>query len=152
MREFSYPLKCIFLLVSLLSLSSYADDKQTLEQLLNDFLSGQTVEHHERFWAEDLIYTSSSGARFDKAFIMQGMKQSQAEEDDTAADATPTVTYSATDVDIRVHDDMAIVAFKLVATQGTEVVQTYWNTGTFAKRAIGWQAIAWQATKIPDEE
>ena len=83
---------------------------------------------------------------------MQGIKQGESEEDDSGADSVPVVTYSATDVDIRVHDDMAIVAFKLVAKEGTEVMQTYWNTGTFAKRTVGWQAIAWQATKIPKEE
>ena len=152
MQQFSNPMKVFLFVLTLFSISIYADDKQVLEDLLHDFLSGQTEAHHQRFWADDLIYTSSSGTRFDKAFIMQGFKNDKENEDDTDAKTTAAVTYSATDVDIRVYEDMAIVAFKLVATQGEDVIQTYWNTGTFAQRAQGWQAIAWQATKIPKAE
>jgi hypothetical protein len=36
------------------------------------------------------------------------------------------------------------VAFRLVTA-----TQQYFNTGTFVKREGRWQAVAWQATKIP---
>ena len=38
----------------------------------------------------------------------------------------------------------AVVAFRLVSEP-----QQYFNTGTFVKRGGRWQAVAWQATKIP---
>ena len=142
----------LIILVSLLVFTSIinAGDKVALENLLNDFLAGQTAAHHDRFWAEDLIYTSSSGARFDKAYIMQKVSSSADNVSDN--DEDKQTTYSAGEVDIRLHDDYAIVAFKLLHKENGKLIQTYWNTGTFAKRDIGWQAIAWQATKIPNQD
>lgn len=128
-----------------------ADDKTVLTKLLHDFLSGQTAQHHQDFWADDLVYTSSNGTRFGKADIMAGFENSQEEEKDAKekSEEVSVVTYSGTDVDVRVYDDVAIVAFKLVAKENGKVIQTYFNTGTFQKRDNRWQAIAWQATKIP---
>lgn len=138
-------------LILLACSTSYADEKQTLETLLVEFLAGQTEAHHERFWADELIYTSSNGTRFGKADIMAGFKSSDANEV-SESEPTPQPTYSAENIDIRVHDNYAIVAFKLIAKQDSKVIQTYWNTGTFAPREAGWQAIAWQATMIPNEQ
>lgn len=61
-------------------------------------------------------------------------------------------TYYAEETDIRLLDDVAIVAFKLVAVtegnlQGDKM--EFYNTGTFQKRDGEWKAIAWQATRIP---
>src|SRR5437763_15061034 len=47
-------------------LESPAPDAATLTKLLNDFLEGAShndVAMHERFWAEDVIYTRASGLR-----------------------------------------------------------------------------------------
>jgi hypothetical protein len=50
--------------------------------------------------------------------------------------------------------DAAIVAFRLVAKikkgEKTEVAN-YLNTGAFLKRDGKWQAVSWQATKMPAE-
>jgi len=127
-----------------------ADEKQVLETLLTEFLAGQTEAHHARFWADELIYTSSNGTRFGKAEIMASFAE-PAEDSKESEESVPETKYSASDIDIRVHKDHAIVAFKLIATQGDKVIQTYWNTGTFAIRDAGWQAIAWQATMIPQD-
>jgi len=122
-----------------------ASDIDDLTMLLQEFLGAaheQTA--HQRFWADDLVYTSSDGTRFGKAEILAGFAESE------PSDESPTVAYSAADVDIRVFGDAAIVAFKLVGTpsDGTDI-REYFNTGTFMKREGTWQVVAWQATSIP---
>ena len=70
--------------------SAAASDEQQLTDLLNEFLAGATrgdVATHERFWADDLIYTSSSGVRTDKARIVEGMRNA-------GAPATPPAVAS----------------------------------------------------------
>lgn len=120
-----------------------------LTDLLHKFMEGATVNDadvHNRFWADDLIYTSSSGERFGKANIMDGLPSEPTEP--TADDPV----YSAEDIEIQVYGDTAIVAFRLVAniqSQANEQMNFY-NTGTFLKRDGKWQAVAWQATRIPD--
>jgi len=129
-----------------------APDAEELTQMLNQFLAGASVndlDAHERFWADDLIYTSSTGERFTKAEILQrntaGDEPPEAEE--------PEVVYTAEEIRIQQYGDTAIVAFRLVASQ-TEPAQVtnYFNTGTFLKRNGLWQVVAWQATRIPDAE
>ncbi|MDN3638738.1 nuclear transport factor 2 family protein [Simiduia curdlanivorans] len=136
--------------ILLFSQPVFADDKEQLTQLLHHFLQGvDSAAQHDRFWAEDLIYTSSSGSRFGKAEIMAGF----APADATEQDSTAAQTYAAEDIDVRLFDTTAVVAFKLVGSSagqdGAELTY-YLNTGTFVKRAGQWRAVAWQATKIPE--
>jgi len=128
-----------------------ADDSAELATLLNEFLAGASVNDaaaHERFWADDLVYTSSGGERFGKQAILDGLRAENAET------AEPQVVYSAEDVSIRLYDDMAVVAFRLLGTaQGDPGgVTHYLNTGTFQKREGEWQAVAWQATRVPQAD
>lgn len=127
-------------------------DREVISSLLDEFLDGAGRNDrliHDRFWAEDLIYTSSTGRRFGKAELMKGVVEAPAPK---AGD--PTTRYSAADVDIRVFGDFAVVAFKLVSTtttaDGKASSRNNLNTGTFVKRDARWQAIAWQSTVIPD--
>jgi len=68
-------------LLALLMLTAVAvhagdDSAAALHSLLDNFLAGATINDaavHERFWADDLVYTSSAGARFGKAEIMSGL-------------------------------------------------------------------------------
>lgn len=146
----------LFLLFAITSCSGAPSDdtsaetaKAELEQLLSDFLQGASInnaEMHDRFWAEDLIYTSSAGERITKEDIMSGF-----ETGTTTSDA-PSTEYGYEDLQIMVFDEAAVVAFKLVGTTGSggsEEVNTYYNTGTFVNRMGQWQAVAWQATRIP---
>ncbi len=128
--------------------TAHADEQQALRDLLDNFLAnaGDSAAH-ERFWGDDLVYTSSTGARFGKADILAGMEDEPAEG---TADSGPV--YSAADVDVRLYDDMAIVAFRLVATAADGTLLNYFNTGTFAHRDGRWVAVAWQATRIPRAE
>ncbi len=123
-----------------------AADKDEIEGMLHEFLgNADKAAAHERFWADDLVYSSSSGLRFGKPEIMQGF-EGAAEE----SDAPPAIVYSGEEVDVRLYGDTAVVAFKLVGTpsDGSDVLY-YYNTGTFLKRAGVWKVVAWQATKIP---
>lgn len=148
------------LLASLLLLSlanglraQTAPDAAELTKLLHDFLAGASRNDaaiHERFWADDLIYTASAGRRIGKADIMHEVK----EEGAPKAGAENTV-FTAEDIRIQQYGDTAIVAFRLVGTtdkKGTKEVANYLNTGTFLKRNGQWQAAAWQATRMPEKE
>jgi hypothetical protein len=133
--------------------SAAASDVEELTDMLQDFLANSSKEAaHERFWAEDLVYSSSAGLRFGKADIMSGF-DTGSEED---SEAPPAVVYSGEEVDVRLYGDTAIVAFKLVGTptdkESGASVMYYYNTGTFLKRDGIWKAVAWQATKIPPNE
>src|SRR3954464_1621807 len=125
-----------------------------LTKLLNAFLAGagrNDVAMHDRFWADELVYTSALGRRKGKADIMRELRE------ETTATPKPdegTAVYTAEDVRIQQYGDTAIVAFRLVATTdkaGTKTVANYFNTGTFLKRNAKWQVIAWQATALPKD-
>ena len=125
------------------------DDVAELKAMLQGFLANADQRAaHERFWAEDLVYSSSSGLRFGKADIMQGFDSA----DEEASSEPPAVVYSGEEIDVRLYDDMAVVAFRLVGTpaDGSEPLH-YYNTGTFLKRDGVWKVVAWQATRIPPE-
>jgi hypothetical protein len=131
-----------------------APDAATLTQSVKEFLDGASrndVAVHERFWADELIYTRAVGQRLGKADILRGMK---AEAAAPKKSDEGTSTYGAEDIRILQYGTTAVVAFRLVATtkkgDKTEVAN-YFNTGTFVKRDNKWQAVAWQATKIPAE-
>jgi ketosteroid isomerase-like protein len=127
-------------------------ETETLTTMLNEFLAGASVDDaaaHDRFWAEDLVYTSSRGLRFGKEEIMEGLSS----DSDSGADEPQTV-YSAADIRIRQYGDTAVVAFRLLGTlqDDSGKVLEYFNTGTFAKHDGEWQVVAWQATVIPEPE
>ena len=129
-----------------------APDAAELNKLLQDFLAGASrndAAMHDRFWADDLIYTTSSGLRKSKPEIMKEVRT----EPPTDPGDEKTV-YTAEDVRIQQYGDTAIVAFRLVGTtenKGAKQVAHYLNTGTFLKRNGQWQAVAWQATKMPEK-
>ena len=124
-----------------------------LTKLLEDFLAGASRNDpavHERFWAEDLIYTAAAGRRIGKADILRDVRSPSPPKPGDAP-----ATYGAADVRIQQYGDTAIVAFRLVATtqkDGRSAVDHYLNTGTFLRRDGRWQAVAWQATRMPPPE
>ena len=148
---------CIAALLLMASSACHASDADDLTAMLHQFLAGVSdAAVHDRFWGEDLIYTSSRGTRTNKAEIMQGFDAS--DDSDSDSDAGTSV-YTAEDIQIQVYGTTAVVAFRLVATTadkmdtsgGDTVVQYYFNTGTFVKRDGAWQVVAWQATVIPQK-
>ncbi|MCA1660184.1 MAG: nuclear transport factor 2 family protein [Verrucomicrobiaceae bacterium] len=131
-----------------------APDAAELTKLLHDFLAGagkNDIAMHDRFWADELVYTSALGRRKGKADIMSELRAEPA----TSKPEEGTTVYTAEEIRIQQYADTAIVAFRLVATNdkaGTKTVTNYLNTGTFLKRAGKWQVVAWQATAMPKEE
>lgn len=127
-----------------------APDAAELTKLLNDFLAGASRNDpavHERFWADDLIYTRSAGRRVTKADIMRDLRESPAPKPDD-----PKPVYTAEDIRIQQYGNTAIVAFRLVATtevDGAKQVQNLLNSGTFLKRNGKWQVVNWQSTRMP---
>src|SRR5215212_2510024 len=130
-----------------------APDAASLTGLLNEFLAGagrNDAAVHERFWAEDLIYTGSSGRRVGKADIMRDVRTAPAPKP-----GDPSAVFTAEDVRIQQYGDTAVVAFRLVGTTkrgGATEVSKFLNTGTFFKHGGRWQAVSWQATRLPRAE
>src|SRR5215211_6633023 len=80
-----------------------APDVAELTKLLNDFLAGASRNDaaiHERFWADDLIYTRSAGRRVSKADIMRDLRNAPAPKPDD-----PKTVYTAEDVRIQQYGD-----------------------------------------------
>ena len=130
-----------------------APDAAELTKLLNDFLAGASkndIAMHDRFWAEELVYTSALGRRKGKADIMRELR---AEPAATPSPNEGTTVYTAEEIRIQQYGETAIVAFRLVATTdkaGVKTIANYLNTGTFLKRNGKWQVVAWQATAMPE--
>jgi len=130
-----------------------APDAPELTRLLNEFLAGASRNDaavHDRFWAEDVIYTGSAGKRRGKADIMHDVRSAPAPKPGDS-----TIVFTAEDIRIQQYGDTAIVAFRLVATtttDGTVEIMKYLNSGTFLKRKGTWQVVNWQSTRMPPEE
>ena len=129
------------------TMQAAADDKAELTALLSEFLDGATRNDaavHDKYWADELIYTSSSGTRFGKAELMQGVTSRGM----LKPDEIETV-YSSEDVRIMQYGNTAVVAFVLVGRSGVDT-KRYLNSGTFVKHDGKWQAVNWQATAKTD--
>ena len=147
MLRSSIALAASLFLTTIAAAQEAAPDVAELKRLLAWFLDGASRNDaavHERFWAEELVYTRSAGVRTDKAGILANVRKG-------ADPAEPPTAYSAEDVDVRQYGDTAIVAFRLVGKVGGDNPDTlnFLNTGTFLKRNGEWRAIAWQATRMP---
>jgi len=148
--------KAVGLIISILlfggSLAAQsAKSTAELTALLNEFLVGagkNDAAVHGKFWADDLIYTRSAGARINKEELMKGVRSAPAPKPDD-----PVTEYAAENVQIHTYGSTAVVAFKLVGKvakkDGSMDVNEFLNTGTFVRRNGRWQAVAWQATAIP---
>ena len=144
------------ILLVALPLSGFAQtapDAAELSKLLNDFLAGASrndAAMHDRFWAEDVIYTSALGVRRGKPEILSNVRLAPAPKP-----GDPKSVYSAEEIRIQQYGNTAIVAFRLVNTtekDGKTEVAKYYNSGTFLKRNGKWQVVSWQATRIPEQK
>lgn len=141
------------LLASVFSISAQtAPDAAELTNMLSEFLAGagrNDASVHERFWADDLIYTRSAGVRMNKETLMKGVRSAPAPKS-----GDPVTVYTAEEIRIQQYGEVAVVAFRLVSTttksDGTKTVGNNLNTGTFVKRNGKWQVVAWQSTVVPE--
>lgn len=134
-----------------LTANAQSGEDAKLRKMLDEFLSGagrNDAAIHDRFWADDLIYTRGSGQRVGKADIMSSVRSAQ-----TVKPGDPMNVYTSEDVRINLYGNTAVVAFRLVGTTndaGKLTVVRFYNTGVFVKRKGEWRVVAWQATRIPD--
>ena len=143
----------LILLVNCGVFAQTAPDAAELTKLLNDFLAGASRNDaaiHERFWADDLIYTRSAGRRVNKAEVMHDVRSTPPPKP-----TDPKTVYTAEDIQIQQYGNTAVVAFRLVATTetaGAKHVANLLNSGTFVKRDGKWQVVNWQSTRMPRTE
>jgi ketosteroid isomerase-like protein len=121
---------------------------QQVTQLVRDFLAGvpkNDPKIFQDFFADDVIYTRSAGVTVAKADIMSNIGVRATNE--------PQATFEADDFTVHLYGEMAVVNFRLImhnAENGRPTTAYFRNTGTFLKRNGKWQAVAWQATRVPD--
>ena len=137
--------------------------------LVHDFLEHvDQAATHDRFWAADLVYTSSGGEVTNKAEIMKGFEAppaaTGAKPEDAKADAAkPDAAqaedakpaeqperYTAEDILVRPHGDAAALTSRLVRHAADGSKHYYRNSGMLLRRDGRWQVITWQATKVPE--
>lgn len=152
----SLLLACITLAFAFSARAADAPDAiPVIRGLLVDFLTHNSdPARHEKFWADDLIYTSAQGAVRTKPEIMKSVRDaaSQSPTASPSAGAPAAPVYTAENVAIRPYDGFAALTFRLVARHPDGTVDTYRNSGTLIFRDHRWQVVTWQATKVPAPE
>jgi len=146
--RFACAVAILLLTAQAVAQETEATTADLLSELLDEFLVGASIndrQTHQDFWAEDLIYTSSSGERFGKAQIMSGL-------DSAAPTDSDSPRYSAAEVRIQDFGSTAVVTFRLLAHIHDELDGEYLNTGVFRSGTSGWQAVTWQATRASAQE
>jgi len=121
---------------------------QQVTQLVRDFLANvpkNDPKVFQEFFADDVIYTRAVGVTVAKADILKNI--------DVRATNEPQATFDADDFTVHPYGEMAVVNFRLIAhnvENGKPTTVFYRNSGTFLKRNGKWQAVAWQATRVPE--
>jgi ketosteroid isomerase-like protein len=120
---------------------------QQVTRLVRDFLANvpkNDPKVFQEFFADDVIYTRATGLTVTKADILKNI--------DVRATSTPEATFEADDFTVHTYGEMAVVNFRLIGHNvDKDKPTTYFrNTGTFLKRNGKWQAVAWQATRVPE--
>jgi hypothetical protein len=127
------------------SSSTSRSEAAEIAELLRGYLAhAQERSANERFWAEDVIYTGSTGHRTDKAGILQALAAASA-----VAPRGQVQRHEAEALQLHEYGDAAVAAFTLVATsqQGNTVTTNrHLITAVFIKRQHLWQAVSWQST------
>jgi ketosteroid isomerase-like protein len=125
-----------------------AEDGDTvaeITQLLEWFLApgnNPRAATHQRFWADDVVYTRATGLVRTKADIMAGFSGGQPPAEE--------IRWSAEDVLVRPYGDAAALTFRLVGQAADGSTKQYRNSAMFLKRDGEWRAVTWQATPIVD--
>ena len=96
-----------------------------------------------RVLGDDLIYTHSSGTVDDKASFIESIASGRLDY----REATPERLEARLFGDVAVLTGMARVR---VQAKDQMVALNIRFTDVYVKRPIGWQMVAWQATKLPE--
>jgi Domain of unknown function (DUF4440) len=113
---------------------------------LKDFLAHvNDPAAHEKWWADDLVYTSANGVLRSKQEIVKSVREGASGKEARE----PQTNFSADDIKVSQYGDIAVLTFVLVSHEG-EKASYFRNTGVLQRRDRRWQVIAWQATKAPE--
>ena len=121
-----------------------------LKKLLHEFLEAAGRNDRavfDRFFANDVIYTRSAGVTITKVDIMKGLSEPVKPDE-------PRTTYDADEITVHDYGNVAVVNFRLIQQlekDGKRDTNYFRNTGTFLRRNGRWQAVAWQATRVPGD-
>ena len=153
MKRILLTLMIVLMLTPVVSARAAAPAAEELTRLLKEFLDGASrndVKVHERFWADDLIYTRSAGVRMGKAEILENARSGPTA---TAEDADHLHRRGHPYPAVRRHRRRRLPPRRhdRQRRQGRSS-REYLNTGTFVKRNGEWRAAAWQATRMPEAE
>ena len=153
-RKFFFALLALISTVAAQGAGADADrTRSEITTMLTTFLKpavNSTVAGHQRFWADDLVYTSSNGKVMSKADILKSVAEDSKTESGKPADAGPV--FTAEDVLVRPYGDTAALTFRLVAHDPDGKISYFRNSGTFVLRNGRWQAVTWQATRVATQE
>jgi hypothetical protein len=145
-------LPCLFVTLDAFGADANPPDagrtRSEIAALLTTFLTpavNNSAAGHERFWADDLVYTSSAGKVMSKADIMKAIAEEPKAE---ASQEKPGPVFTAEDILVRPYGDMAALTFRLVEHDPDGKISYFRNSGTFLLRNGKWQAITWQATRV----
>lgn len=131
-----------------------ARTRDEITALLTSFLTleiNNSKAGHERFWADDLVYTSSAGEVKSKADILKTFEDSpktDKSKEGASGAKEPAPVYTAEGILVRPFGKIAALTFRLVRRDADGATIYYQNSGTFLRRDGKWQAISWQATKV----
>ena len=129
--------------------SDPARTRSEITAMLTTFLTpavNNSAAGHERFWADDLVYTSSAGKVMSKSDILKSFTEETKAEDRNKAKPGPV--FTAEDVLVRPYGDVAALTFRLVERDPDGKVSYFRNSGTFLLRNGKWQVVTWQATRV----
>jgi ketosteroid isomerase-like protein len=118
-----------------------------LTQIVREFLADVPKgdrKTFDNFFADDVIYTRSTGVTVGKAEILKNIEVRAANQ--------PQATFEADGFTVHAYGDTAVVNFRLVMhdlADGKPVTVYFRNTGSFLKRHAKWQVVAWQSTRVP---
>ena len=122
--------------------------QQEITKTLHWFMEGASINSasvHDAFWADELVYTSSSGKRFGKNELMDGVRNGG-----EITKEPLTNYYTAEDIQIAFYGETAVVNFTLVSNTDNHAGysrETFLNSGVFIQRDGRWQAVNWNATR-----
>lgn len=142
--------KIMTVLLLALSFTGFAQEtsEQEITKTLHWFMEGASINSaavHEGFWADELVYTSSSGKRFGKSQLMDGVRSGG-----EITEKPLTNYYTAEDIQIAFFGETAVVNFTLVSHTDNNAGysrETFLNSGVFVRRDGRWQAVNWNATR-----
>lgn len=129
--------------------SSDALSQQLIERV-QSFLANvpkNDPEVFQDFFADDVLYTRAAGVTVNKAEILKNIGVRSTNE--------PKATFDGDDFTVHTYGDTAVVNFRLImhnTVDGKTETAYFRNTGTFLKRNGRWEAVAWQATRVPPLE